>query len=127
MSEDKLKDIRVPGKKINIHTQNGTNQLEGCYFYPSPILDGVYLWCNEDNDTLAVVTSGQSFIFEHDHLIWRVPNPELGSMPFVINPDFASGSWWNNAIRSTADEDGTFTATAGGGTDGESASYATAK
>ena len=128
MNDHEMKDLsRNPNQKITINP--GTDGLTGCYFYPVPILEGIYLLCNEHDETLSLVTNGHSFIFEHDGLIWRIPNPTLLAEPFIITPDFASGSWWNNAGGEMGSEDGTFTAQASGtGTgDDENASYAAAK
>lgn len=130
-NDEPLRRVRDPKKIITINTVNGTkdkHKLKDCYFYPTDV-DGAYLLCSEHNETLTVVASGQPFMFEHDGLIWKVPNPLPGSEPFTIVPGFASGSWQNNDVSITADDSGTFIAQGSGsaGGDDENASYAAAK
>ena len=115
---DKLKPTRDPEKEIKMKKVRGTNMLTNLYFYP---FDDVFLLSTEDEVTLAVVTSGQPFMFEHDGLLWKVPNPEPGSEPFKIDHAHAHGSFWNNGkglgegIKEGIEEGGTFTAQASGG------------
>ena len=135
MDEHELQLPKDSKKKITINKGEGVtfDKLKDCFFYPVKGLDEVYLLCSKHDETLAVVTSGQPFMFEHDGLIWKVPNPEPGSEPFTISTQggggspvqFASGSWWNNDPTITADDTGTFSAQSSGGADGDaSASYA---
>lgn len=114
MSDHELKPIRDPEKEIKMKTVKGTDKLTDCYFYPTDER-GVYLLSTKDDETLAVVANGQPFMFEHDGLVWRVPNPEPGSEPFEITHMHARGSWWNNGPRIEGEEGGTFTAQASGG------------
>jgi hypothetical protein len=141
----KLNPPKDPRKEITINKGEGFtfDKLKDCFFYPVKGLEGIYLLCSKHDEILAVVTSGQPFMFEHDGLIWKVPNPEPGSEPFTINTpapggspvqvggdpvQFASGSWWNNDPTITTDDTGTFSAQSSGGADEDaSASYAAAK
>jgi len=58
-------------------------------------------------------------MFEHDGLIWQVPNPQPLSEPFSINDLIATGSFLNNRVGlgDGEEEGGTFTAQASGGAD----------
>ena|SRR5690349_12515392 len=125
---DPIKDSK---KKIKMKTGEGASfdKLKSCFFYPVSDANGVYLLCNEFDVTLTVVTNNQPFMFEHDGLIWKVPNPQPGSEPFSIDNQVAKGSWWNNDPTKTNDDTGTFSAqTSGTGDPGddEGASYAAA-
>lgn len=118
MSDHELKPIRDPQKEIRMKTVLGTDKLSDCYFYPTDV-PRVYVLSTQDDETLAVVTDDQPFMFEHAGFVWKVPNPKLGSEPFHITRMHASGSWWNNAPDIKGEEGGTFTAQASGGADEE--------
>ena len=128
MSDHELKPIRDPEKEITMKTVKGTNKLKDCYFYPTDV-DGVFLLSTKQEETLAVVTNEQPFMFEFDGLVWKVPNPMPGSEPFSIDRRAARGSFWNNGAGPDhgegEEEGGTFTAQASGGVE-EDASAASA-
>lgn len=128
MFEPKAKPLRDPKKEITMKRVQGTNMLNDCYFYPTDV-QGIFLLSTKADETLAVVTDGEPFMFEHHGFVWKVPNPEAGSEPFSINTEIARGSFWNNSVRGGEregwEEGGTFTAQASGGAE-EDASAASA-
>lgn len=126
MDDHKLKPLKDPKKIITIHKGEGSSfdMLKDCFFYPTK-LEGIYLLCSKHDENLAVVTEGEPFMFDHDGLIWKVPNPEPGAEQFKIDAEKASGSFWNNDPSVPAEDTGTFSAQASGGTvDDANASYA---
>jgi hypothetical protein len=127
MSDHNLNPLRDPKKEIVMRAVKGTNKLNECYFYPTDV-KGVYLLSTRQDQTLAVVTDGQPFMFQHDGLVWKVPNPLLGSEPFSINHELARGSFWNNGVGFEQgegwEEGGTFTAQASGGVEDANAASA---
>ena len=129
MDDHKLKSLKDPKKEITIHKGEGVSfdKLKDCYFYPTK-LNGIYLLCSKHDENLAVVTSGEPFMFDHDGIIWKVPNPQPGSEPFRIDNQAASGSFWNDDPSLPSDDTGTFSAQSSGGADDDaSASYAAAQ
>ena len=112
---DKIKITDVEGG-------NDRDDLKNCYF--QPVSAGVYNLYAQDNTLLASeITSGSSFQFTLQDLIWTIPNPANVANPFVIDPKRASGSWIINGPASPlpeeGDESGTFQAQAGGSGDPE--------
>jgi hypothetical protein len=133
MSDVKPRPVRKPLEEIRMKKVFGTQRLKDLYFYPTDETDaeGIFLLSNKHDETLTLVKSGQPFIFEHDGLVWRVPNPQEGSEPFSIDREIATGSFSNNAKSffgkpeyPDIEEDGTFTAQAGGQDEDASAASA---
>lgn len=104
--------------KIKIDSVTGgshKNDLKNCYFLPAAVA-GTYNFYDTNNNSLASnLTSGTDFSFNLDSHNWTITN-------FVISDSAASGDWTIPSI--TAEEDGTFQAQAGTGTDAEEASSA---
>ena len=105
--------------KIKIDSVTGgshKNDLKNCYFLPATVT-GTYNFYDTNNNSLASnLTSGTDFSFNLDSHNWTITN-------FVISDSAASGDWTIPSI--TAEEDGSFQAQAGTGTDAEEASSAT--
>jgi hypothetical protein len=107
----------MPNKiKIDSVTGGGhKDDLKNCYFLPAATA-GTYNFYDTNNNSLASnLTSGTDFSFNLDSHNWTITN-------FVISDSAASGDWTIPSI--TAEEDGTFQAQAGTGTDAEEASSA---
>jgi len=104
--------------KIKIDSVTGgshKDDLKNCYFLPAATA-GTYNFYDTNNNSLASnLTSGTDFSFNLDSHNWTITN-------FVISDSAASGDWAIPSI--TAEEDGTFQAQAGTGTDAEEASSA---
>ena len=104
--------------KIKIDSVTGgshKNDLKNCYFLPATVA-GTYNFYDTNNNSLASnLTSGTDFSFNLDSHNWTITN-------FVISDSAASGDWTIPSI--TAEEDGSFQAQAGTGTDAEEASSA---
>ena len=104
--------------KIKIDSVTGgshKDDLKKCYFLPAAVA-GTYNFYDTNNNSLASnLTSGSDFSFTLDSHNWEITS-------FVISDSAASGDWTFPSI--TAEEDGTFQAQAGTGTDAEEASSA---
>jgi hypothetical protein len=128
MTDQKLKPLRDPNRIIMIDSGKGTglDMLIGCTFYPTDE-KGTYLFSGKHDENLAVVTSGQPFMFEHDGLIWKVPDPnDPNAEPFRIDDELASGSYRNNQKSFAQDDSGTFIAKGSGSGEGGEASASSA-
>ena len=106
--------------KIKIDSVTGgshKDDLKNCYFLPAATA-GTYNFYDTNNNSLASnLTSGSDFSFTLDSHNWEITS-------FVISDSAASGDWTNDVASITAEEDGTFQAQAGTGTDAEEASSA---
>ena len=106
--------------KIKIDSVTGgsqKNDLKNCYFLPAAVA-GTYNFYDTNNNSLASnLTSGSDFSFSLDSHNWEITS-------FVISDSAASGDWSNDVASITAEEDGTFQAQAGTGTDAEDAASA---
>lgn len=105
--------------KIKIDTVTGgshKNDLKNCYFLPATTA-GTYNFYDTNNNNLASnLTSGSDFSFTLDGHNWDITS-------FVISDSTASGDWATTPSI-TLEEDGTFQAQAGTGTDAEEATSA---
>ena len=79
---------------------------------------GTYNFYDTNNNNLASnLTSGSDVSFTLDSHSWEITS-------FAISDSAASGDWTNEVASITADEDATFQAQAGTGTDTDEASSA---
>ena len=103
--------------KIKIdHVTGGRNKddLKNCYFEPSTDLPGAYNFYDKNGDELASdLFPGEPFEFVVDDLTWVL-------FDWTADSQRANGHWRNNGQAGpTLEQDGTFTAQAGGGADDE--------
>jgi|GEM_PF-3517221 len=108
MSTDKIKIDHVTGGK-------NKDELKNCYFEPSPDLPGSYDFYDKNGHRLARdLNVGDPFEFDMNGLTWVF-------YEWTCDNLHANGNWRNNgpAVDPTLEQEGTFTAQAGGGVDGE--------
>ena len=113
--------------KVNSHHTFTALMLDDCYFFQMP--NGNYNLYSSANVLLKEdLKSGEDFSFTLGPLVWSVSN-------FVIDPQSASGSWITDIkgnlipIRPSdhdSDDDGSFSAQAGGHVPEERATSASA-
>jgi hypothetical protein len=104
MSTNKIKIDHVTGG-------NNKDELKNCYFEPSSSIPGAYNFYDKNGHELAGgLLPGESFEFELDGLIWIIYEWSSDRL-------HAHGSWKNNGPDPTGEQNGTFTAQAGGGVD----------
>jgi hypothetical protein len=108
MSTNKIKIDHVTGGK-------NKDDLKNCYFEPSTEDPGGYDFYDKTGHRLARdLNVGEPFEFNMDGLTWVLYDWTCDSL-------HASGNWRNNgpAVDPALEQEGTFTAQAGGGVDGE--------